>query len=209
LQAARRISLNNNRHFRVGMIILCVAICVSTAFFNNAAIRSLAMLLITIACFSMLRAPNRRALENTFRTHEIREAAQKRPVGIVWFERVMFGTLVFGAIQSWMIWPSIAREGGTTLLLIVDAGLVVFIGGLTLLVSRRRSNIAKWVFILVFVIGFPFTLKDYIGGQYVGAPLIGLIQSLGQLGACALLFTDQSRRWFRRDEAGGLHRVFK
>ena len=133
----------------------------------------------------------------------------QRPAGIIWFERIMFGTLALGAIQSWLLWPSITSVAGPAFLLTVEAGVLAFFAGLTLLVSRRRSNIAKWILIALAVVGFPFTVTHYLQGRYLGVPLIGLIQSVGQLLAYGLLFTDQSRKWLRRDEAKTLNSVFE
>ena len=80
---------------------------------------------------------------------------------------------------------------------------------LTLLVSRRRSKVAKWILIALAIVGLPFAVLHYAKGLYLGAPLIGLIQTVMQLIAYGLLFTDQSRRWFRREGVEPLARVFE
>jgi hypothetical protein len=133
----------------------------------------------------------------------------QRPASIIWFEGIMFGTLALGAIQSWLLWPSIVSVAGPAFLLTVEAGVLGFFAVLTLLVSRRRSNIAKWILIALAVVGLPLTVIHYVQGRYIGIPLIGLIQSVGQLFAYALLFTDQSRQWLRRGETKPLNSVFE
>lgn len=133
----------------------------------------------------------------------------QRPASIIWFERIMFGTLALGAIQVWLLWPSIVNVAGPAFILTVEAVVLTFFAVLTLLVSRRRSNVAKWILIVLAVVGFPFTVRHYLQGLYIGVPLIGLIQSVGQLFAYGLLFTDQSRQWLRREEAKSLNTVFE
>jgi drug/metabolite transporter (DMT)-like permease len=133
----------------------------------------------------------------------------QRPTSIIWFERIMFGTLALGAIQGLLLWPSIASVAGPAFLLTVEAGVLAFFAALTLFVSRRRSKVAKWILIALAVVGVAITVMHYLQGRYLGVPLIGLIQSVGQLLAYGLLFTDQSRQWLRGEEPTSLNSAFK
>jgi len=133
----------------------------------------------------------------------------QRPTSIIWFERIMLGTLALGIIQGWLKWPALAGVAEPAFLLIVQAGVLTFLTALTLLVSRRRSKIAKWILIALAVIGLPITVMHYFQGKYLGVPLIGLLQTVGQLFAYGLLFTNQSRQWLKWRESNHLNRVFE
>lgn len=127
-----------------------------------------------------------------------------RPVPIVWFERIIFGTLFLGLIQSYLAWDDAMATAAKTIsnpgAFAAGIGIFVFvlIGGLTLLISRRRSKIALWVSIILFLLGLPTLAGLAESGQLFGSAWITLFQSLGQIIAYSLLFTPAARQWMRR-----------
>ncbi len=125
----------------------------------------------------------------------------QRPIEIIWFERIMFGTLALGAINLWAAWSSVDAVAGPVLPLTFAVALWALFAALILLVSRRRSNMAKWILIGLAVVGLPMFLRHVIDGKYLGVGMIGFIQTVGQLLAYALLFMRGSRDWLKRDVA--------
>ena len=124
-----------------------------------------------------------------------------RPTEIVWFERIIIGTLFLGALNNWLAWPQLVAMRGPAFLIAVQLFTLAFIMGLTLFISRRRSNIAKWISVGLFVAGLFLMVRDGLAGLQSGSPAIGIIQAAAQLVAYALLFTAASRRWLKREAA--------
>ena len=123
----------------------------------------------------------------------------QRPIEITWFERIIFVTLALGIIQSAVAWETLTSMASPVFVLGTQAFVFGLMAVLTLLVSRRRSNAAKWISVALFVIGLPMMLKHAIAGQLAGMGMISVVQTAGQLAAYALLFTPAARRWFGGD----------
>lgn len=124
----------------------------------------------------------------------------QRPVEIVWFERLFFGTLAFGLIQSWLDWPELTKLASPNFVLVTQVFGIGIDVGFALLISRRRSNIAKWISIVLFLVGLPSVVKEVMEGQLTVSASISMIQILGLLIAYALLFTPASVRWLKQDQ---------
>ena len=124
-----------------------------------------------------------------------------RPTEVVWFERIIIGTLILGGVNTWIAWPQLVALRGPAFLVTVQLLTISVMLGLALLVSRRRSNIAKWISIALFVGGLPIWVQQVSSGALHGSLIVSFIQVVAQAGAYALLFTSASRRWFKRDAA--------
>lgn len=123
-----------------------------------------------------------------------------RPLEIVWFERLCIGTLVLGAFNSWLSWEQLVLFGGSSeYVLMIQSFTGGIILGLTLLVSRKRSAIAKWVIIVLFVLGLPITVYTELRGDMPSVGIIGYAQIALQCVAYILLFRPASRRWFNKE----------
>ena len=120
-----------------------------------------------------------------------------RPTEIIWFERIIIGTLIVGVFKAFLDWPRLAAAGGTAFSLSILSFTLALMLALTLLVSRRRSSVAKWLMIGLFALGLPAFFQLAAAGQVHGSLLITVAQLIGQLVAYALLFTPAARRWFR------------
>jgi uncharacterized membrane protein len=120
-----------------------------------------------------------------------------RPKEIVWFERGIIASLFLGAINSWLAWPELVALGGMAFLITIQIFTFAIMIGLTLFVSRRRSNVAKWILVALFVIGTPMWLKNALAGLQPGSPLILFAQFAVQVVAYILLFTAASRSWLK------------
>jgi hypothetical protein len=63
-----------------------------------------------------------------------------------------------------------------------------------------RKNWARWLFVILFVIGIPSSANLLIS-SFSAAPFsssIGVLQALAQVYACVLLFTPTVRDWFKK-----------
>ena len=118
-----------------------------------------------------------------------------RPASITYFERLVFLSVALGIVQVAISWPETSRmasPGFTALVSLVTFAVVV---GLALLVSRARSKVAMWIWIIFLVLGtIPFVLL-MAKGLLQGAAFISVLQTLAQYGATALLFTPSARAW--------------
>ena len=125
-----------------------------------------------------------------------------RPKTIVYFEWIMLGTLLLGALQLLAIAPV-----ATWYILILIFTLLI--AALTLLVSRRSSKIAMWILIALFVHNVTNAIiLILLESNIIVAPVsIGaeaririLPQGISQAVVFALLFTPSARRWMRRED---------
>jgi hypothetical protein len=130
-----------------------------------------------------------------------------RPKTIVYFEVIIFGTLLLGVLQSYLGWDQAIAQAGTldrnkavAFTLTVLIFTFVLIGTLTLLVSRRRSRIAMWVSIAMYALGLPALVHLITSGQLLGSNIIAALQGIAQVVAYGLLFTPSARRWMRRED---------
>ena len=122
-----------------------------------------------------------------------------RPLEIAWFERLNLATMVLGILNSWLSWDQLMMLGRSpTFVIMIQSITLGIILGLTLLVSRKRSNIAKWVIIVLFVLGLPITIYTELRDDLPSIGIIGYAQTTIQFVALVLLFKPASRRWFHK-----------
>ena len=118
------------------------------------------------------------------------------PSSIKYFEWVFLGSLIIGSTVSILAYSTRAGISGNDALLYALTGIDFF---LVILVSRRRSNIARWILVVMVVMGTPFYFSNLV--IYLTMGLIGVmssIQLVAQYGSICLLFTAGSRQWFER-----------
>mgnify|MGYP004251813889 FL=1 len=118
------------------------------------------------------------------------------PSSIKYFEWVFLGSLIIGSTVSILAYSTRAGISGNDALLYALTGIDLF---LVILVSRRRSNIARWILVVMVVMGTPFYFSNLV--IYLTMGLIGAmssIQLVAQYGSICLLFTAGSRQWFER-----------
>lgn len=118
------------------------------------------------------------------------------PSSIKYFEWVFLGSLIIGSTVSILAYSTRAGISGNDALLYALTGIDLF---LVILVSRRRSNIARWILVAMVVMGTPFYFSNLV--IYLTMGLIGVmssIQLVAQYGSICLLFTADSRQWLER-----------
>jgi hypothetical protein len=123
-----------------------------------------------------------------------------RPLEIVWFERLCIATLVLGVINSWLSWEQLLLLGASLAFgILIQLSVVGIMMGLVLLVSRIRSNIARWAFIVFFALGLLITISNELRDDFPSIGIIGYAQTTMQFIAFMLLFRPASRRWFSKE----------
>jgi hypothetical protein len=130
-----------------------------------------------------------------------------RPKTIVYFEWIIFGTLLLSVLQVYLIWDRIYWFGNppdrnlqAAIFLIFLIFMFALAATLTLLVSRRRSKIAMWVSIALAAYGIWSFVSGIIHGRLLGSEIIPALQWVGQVVAYGLLFTPSARRWMSRED---------
>ena len=121
-----------------------------------------------------------------------------RPSTIKAFEALMFGTLGLGVLQASISWKDVTTGVSPMFTLSVLVITFAMMSALTLLIARKRSKIAKWILVVLFISGLPVVLKLTADGQLLGMGLITAAQTLGQLVALGFLFSQSARDWFDR-----------
>jgi hypothetical protein len=72
------------------------------------------------------------------------------------------------------------------------------------LVARRRKNWARWIWLVVFIISFPFALPE-LSRLLRSGPVVATlvcVQNFAQIVALYLIFTGNARQWFANDPVG-------
>jgi uncharacterized membrane protein len=133
-----------------------------------------------------------------------------RPKTIVYFEWIIFGTILLNVLHIYLRWDARAAAAHPDAMLnyiIIAVFIFVLNVTLTLLVSRRRSRIAMWVLIAIFGLAAPSAVVQWTR-EPLGSDIIKPVQLMGVLLAYVLLFTPSARRWMsRKDEK--LREVFE
>ena len=130
-----------------------------------------------------------------------------RPASIVGFERLSLLALAIAVVVAVLEWernvgPLVARGLSETLAIGLYAVVLAIQIMLVLLISRGRSNVAKWIYVVLMVVAVVMAIPA-LGGAF-GRGVLGLaevLQLLLQIGAVALLFKRESSEWLARKTA--------
>ena len=130
-----------------------------------------------------------------------------RPASIVAFERLSLLALAIAVLASVLNWDreiaSYTAQGvDASLLPIAMGGLAAVYVVLILLISRGRSSVAKWIYVVLTVVGLVFVVPQL--GAMFSRGLMGLVQALQlllQVAALVLLFKRESSDWLARKTA--------
>ena len=128
-----------------------------------------------------------------------------RPRSIIWFERTQYSILGLGLINIALTWnlqmarvAAIGRGAGWLIsTLVLSFAFLLF---LMWLISYKASRVAKWVFVVMTGLGFPFLVATWRELALNGAlsVTITLVQTTLSLVAIWLLFRSDTRDWFAR-----------
>lgn len=148
-----------------------------------------------------------------------------RPSSIISFERLYLASVVLGllgGIWAWLHWTDM-MPGGTppqmaAMMPVIIAGGVVFSLIVDLLlwffIARRGSEVAKWIYIVLFAIAVVGVLRSLFGGGHVELPglvrVVSLLRVLIEAASAWLLFRPDANLWFKGSgqPPGNLHDTF-
>ena len=127
----------------------------------------------------------------------------RRPESIRWFERLTLVPIAAGLVYAWLSWDEVlalTEADGfgpelTVALVAASYGLYLL---MLWLVAWRRSNVAKWIWILLCALALLLTLIDYravLAEDRIRVALTAIQFGLPVL-ALLLLFRRDSREWF-------------
>jgi hypothetical protein len=125
------------------------------------------------------------------------------PSNVARFEQLMYASLLIGLFNSALTWnQNVARAskiGGAYFVLYIQVFVLAFIVLFIWLVARRRKNWARWVLLVLFVLGMPGTVRvvrHWLSIEPV-AGVLNLVQILAQVIALVYVFTGNARDWFK------------
>ena len=125
-----------------------------------------------------------------------------RPDSIVWFERLYLASIV---ISLFTVGPILRAVGIGSLSPLTVILIVLFSFGLPLLLalltSRRRSNTAKWLFVILVGLGTALAIFDAVDSGAWNWSALGILIWVLQIAAVALLFAPSARAWLSRKNA--------
>jgi hypothetical protein len=124
------------------------------------------------------------------------------PSNVVWFERLMYGSLIVPIAWAFLRW----RELRTDLMARADVMLGIAVIGILFLafilliwlVARRRMGWVRHVLAALLVVDLLLTLS----GVYLNSPynpldlMLEILADVMQLVALVLIFTGNARGWF-------------
>ncbi|MEM9145784.1 MAG: hypothetical protein AAGC57_06260 [Pseudomonadota bacterium] len=122
-----------------------------------------------------------------------------RPASIRTFEVLILLSLALGLAVTAMTWSSLTQEVGQGLVIAVQAATLSVVLWGVFLVARRANNLARWVFTVMFGIGFIAYIPQvaFLFSAQPTVGLLGTIQVMLQLSALMMLFRADARVWFR------------
>ena len=143
-----------------------------------------------------------------------------RPASIVNFERLYLGALVVGLINTVLTFEATLAEvraqpgaetmGSTIFYISLAIGFLIPVL-LWYFVARRASVVAKWIVVVLFLVGIAGFL---IGISQPTAPngialILGIVSMLMQAGAVWMLFRPDAKAWFADGRGGPDPEVFR
>ncbi len=139
-----------------------------------------------------------------------------RPSSIISFERLYLASVVLGllgGIWAWLHWTDM-MPGGTppqmaAMMPTIMAGGIVFSLIVDLLlwffIARRGSEVAKWIYVVLFAVAVAGVLRSLLGGGHVELPglvcIVALLRVLVEAACAWLLFRPGANAWFKGDRA--------
>ena len=123
------------------------------------------------------------------------------------FAILSYLSLLLGIVQGFLMFDEsvamAAKVGGELFVLGVQIGTIVVLAVLYFLIAFGRQNWARWLLLVLFVIGLPFVVLSY-PALFSRAPVQGvvsLLQTVMQILALYLVFTGNAKAWFRKEKA--------
>jgi hypothetical protein len=136
----------------------------------------------------------------------------RMPSNVARFEQLMYFSIALGVIGSALQWNQLVLRadavGGAAFVLVVQ-GIVISSEILLIwLIARRRKNWARWMALISFLVGIPFSVNAYIDlfQNNAFAGILSTVQDLLQMIALFLIFTGDARDWFQHPATDSIPR---
>ncbi|HYI64692.1 MAG TPA: hypothetical protein VEW71_07390 [Allosphingosinicella sp.] len=135
-----------------------------------------------------------------------------RPRSIVYFERILFSILVLGTANGILNWrrsnellaaqPELGRYWSGYLAFLIFASALLYLS-LWYFIARRRSVLAKWIFMAGVAANVLNRLPRLVRGELnpVALEVLSDIVLLLFIVAAWLLFRPDAKTWFEKREA--------
>ncbi len=121
-----------------------------------------------------------------------------KPQSIKLFDYFYLGSIFLGFLAFVSAYGSIASASA----ILLTANLISVAIGVLLwyLVSRRRSTIAKWIIVVLFLLSL-ISVGGYFAGPMPLHEIYGLLSLVAHAVAVGLLFRGDAIRWLESDPA--------
>ena len=134
-----------------------------------------------------------------------------RPASIVMFDRLFLASLAISVVSFVLSYdtladqfandPAMARAGiGSGLVTGLMIGSVVIYLLLWFLISRKASNVAKWILVVLVALSL-YSIAGSIGGPWGFLTILGMLSYALEVAAVVYLFRDDAKAWFRGEAA--------
>lgn len=116
---------------------------------------------------------------------------------------LIYVTLGIGVVRTIIDWPEVSQGNAPGVTLLV----AIFVFGVLLWLAsriRRGRNWARIVFVVMVVLGTPFSIVPLLKamGTSPFSAILGIIQVVLQLLAAASMYSPRARPWFTGADAG-------
>lgn len=119
------------------------------------------------------------------------------PRNLAWFARLAYAALGLGIVVSALEYDHVAALADPKAIL-VTTGIVFLLFFLLVWQTQRGRNWARWLYLVLFVIGIPFYLPQLVDlferNAFAGA--LSLLQFAMQVVALVLVFTGDAKPFF-------------
>lgn len=122
------------------------------------------------------------------------------PSNVARFELLMYVSLVIGAVNSALQFQALTAQASPAFILGIQGFVFALFILLIWLIARKRQNWARWTFLVLFVIGLPFSVPQLLATLQTSPVSAGLsvVQIVMQAYALFLIFTGNAKDWFRK-----------
>lgn len=119
------------------------------------------------------------------------------PKHIGLFEKLSLGSLLIGVVVATATYKQMSLVADPFFIALIQ---IIVLGStllLILLISRKRSKVAKWILVMLWALGlvrYIPQLANFLDQGYVG--ILSICQLVMQAVGIYLLFTPESKKWF-------------
>jgi len=126
---------------------------------------------------------------------------EARPLVVIRFEILMFISIFIGIIEAALNFKRLSSLMGQGFMFGIQLFVLVVIISLTLLISRKKNQIAKWIFVILFIFGLPQYIQPLSNMLDLGVVgILYVLQLAVQCIAIYYLFTPAFSSWMKQQD---------